>query len=156
MAEAGYLPPPKGQSPNAPVMNIQHNAGLAAHNMHIEKVQIPRNRKAKRVPIQGLIEADPDMRTYADYLVKRYIEWRKNGQRFDKRKFSPGSAHGILAEGFGSVSSVMLIPQHRFFEWVAQAQYKIDRTAFGKNNRNRNFHTWEEHLALRHGSNRAE
>lgn len=130
------------------------NYGINANEVKIEKVNFPRGSKGKRAAMPGLIEADADMRTYADYLVKRYIKWRKSGQVMDGRRFSPGSAHGILAEGFGSPSSVFLISQGRFFDWVARAQAKIDRTPFGRQNSskgNRNYHTWEEHLAQRHG-----
>ena len=96
------------------------------------------------------------MRTHASYLVGRDIKWRKNGQRMriDHRPFSPGSAHSILGEGFGSTNSVLLISQERFHSWVAQAQGKVDRTAFGKWNNSqgkRNYHSWEEHLLERHG-----
>lgn len=99
---------------------------------------------------------DPDMRTYADYLVKRYIKWRKLSLKFDNRKFSPESAHGIPGEGFGSPSTVMMISQGRFLQWIVQAQTKIDRTIWGQNNPHRNYHTWEEHLAQRHGSKSKE
>lgn len=99
------------------------------------------------------------MRTYADYLVKRYIEWRKKGDiqlkkvgRPPKKPFSPGAAHSILGEGFGVTNSVNLISEGSFFQWVQAAQAKINRTVWGKTNKSRNFHTWEEHLKERHGS----
>jgi hypothetical protein len=135
---------------------MRDNHGIAAHTVNVETVKMQRdgNTKGRREITPGLIEADPDMRTYADYLVKKYIDWRKKGEAIDKRPFSAGSAHGILGEGFGSPSSVFLIPQGRFHQWVAQAQAKIDGTAFGRNNKKRvgrNYHTWEEHLAERHG-----
>jgi hypothetical protein len=77
---------------------------------------------------------------------------RKKGFAIDRRRFSPGSAHGILAEGFGSPSSVLLIPQSRFFDWIQRAQAKIDRTVFGKINLAKgsiNYHSWEQHLSER-------
>jgi hypothetical protein len=155
MAEAGALPQPKGQNP-ATAFTMRDNYGVNA-GVYIDELNMPRQRgsKGRREITPGLIEADPDMRTYADYLVKRYIDWRKKGAAIDNRHFSAGSAHGILAEGFGSPSSVLLIPQRRFHAWVEQAQAKIDRTIFGKNNMSkgkRNYHTWEEHLAERRGS----
>lgn len=150
MAEANYLPPPKGQPPTRGQI-IEKNYGIVGEKVHIEKVEIPRERKGPRAPMPGLIEADADMKTYATYLVKKYIEWRIKGQEIDRRRFSPASAHGILCEGFGS-SSAHLIPQARFFDWVFQAQAKIDNTAWGKINKRRvgrNYHTWEEHLGQR-------
>jgi hypothetical protein len=154
MAEANALPPPKG-SPSGRVF-IVDNRGIAAHTVNIQEATFYRQApsKMRRDITPGLIEADPDMRTYANYLVGRYIEWRKKGASIDGRRFSPGSAHGILGEGFGSPSSVLLIPQTRFQKWVAQAQAKIDRAAWGRGNKKRNgrnYHTWEEHLEERHG-----
>lgn len=155
MAEAGALPPPKGSLPSAGT-TIQNNYGVAGTTVNIDQLNMrSASSKKRREVTPGLIEADADMRTYANYLVARYIDWRKKGQGIDKRRFAPGSAHGILAEGFGSPSSVLLIPQARFFDWVASAQAKIDRTAWGRNNKvhkGRNYHTWEEHLAERRGS----
>jgi hypothetical protein len=155
MAEAGALPPPKGQAPAATVL-MRDNYGIAAETVKIDTVNLRRESGAKgrREITPGLIEADADMRTYADYLVKKYIDWRKKGSAKDNRPFAAGSAHGILAEGFGSPSSVFLIPQARFHDWVLQAQAKIDGTTFGRNNKKwkgRNYHTWDEHLAERRG-----
>ena len=154
MAEASALPPPKGQAPAAAFM-MRDNLGINAFEVNIDTLKMQREggSKQRREITPGLIEADADMRTYANYLVKKYIDWRKKGVAKDKRPFAAGSAHGILAEGFGSPSSVLLIPQERFHDWVLQAQAKIDRTTFGRNNKKwkgRNYHTWEEHLAERH------
>jgi len=155
MAEANCLPPPKGlPPPSGPVM--RDNFGVAGTSIHIEQLNMPRPKRSsgRREITPGLIEADPNMRTYADYLVKRYIAWREKGQKVDKRPFSPGAAHGMLAEGFGSPSSVLLSPQSSFQRWVTSAQAKIDRTTWGRINKKRNgrnYHTWEEHLAERHG-----
>ena len=151
MSESGWLPPPKGQAPAGPTVTIQTNEGIAGHAVHIDKVILKRSKKGKNEPLPGTIGADPDMRTYATYLVGKYIDCRKLGQKYDRRNFSPGRAHGILGEGFGSPSSVMHISQSRFLDWVAQAQAKINNTAWGRINKNRKYHSWEEHLAERQG-----
>lgn len=144
---------PKAAHQPAPTLIGGDNHGVAGQQVNIGTLNIPRQKGAGRRSITpGLIEADPDMRTYATYLVKRYIDWRKKGGRMDPRKFSPGSAHGILAEGFGSPDSVLLIPQARFLDLVRSAQNKINATIFGKINSGkgkRNYHTWEEHLSER-------
>lgn len=155
IAEASQLPPPKGERPVESVQ-MRDNYGIAAKTVNISELKMTRERAAKgrRSITPGLIEADADMRTYANYLVKRYIDWRKMGVKIDGRNFKAGSAHGILAEGFGSPDSVLLIPQTRFHVWVKQAQSKIDGTTWGKIHKSRsgrNYHTWEEHLAERHG-----
>jgi hypothetical protein len=155
MAEAGALPKPKGHLPDAGT-TIQNNYGIAGTTVNIQEVKLPRSeaKSGRREITPGLVEAEPDMRTYANYLVGRYIEWRKKSQSIDGRPFSAGSAHGILCEGFGS-QSVLLIPQSRFFDWVESAQAKIDRTTWGKINKKRvgkNYHAWEDHLKERHGN----
>ena len=160
MAVAKALPLPKG-SPPAFVANIQNNFGVAGNTVNIGQLNMRRSSpsKGRREVTPGLIEANADMRTYANYLVGRYIEWRKLGQKIDKRRFSPGSAHSILGEGFGSPSSVLLIPEGRFFDWVASAQGKIDNTTWGRINKKRNgsnYHSWEKHLAERQGSDASE
>lgn len=93
------------------------------------------------------------MRDYANYLVKRYIDWRKKGitQGIDRRRFAPGSASSILAKGFGS-QTVLMIRAHLFGDWVCEAQKKIDNTVWGKLNTHRNYHTWKEHLEERYRS----
>lgn len=156
MSEAKALPPPKGTPPSSGT-TIENNYGVAGTTVNIQELTMRHSAPAKgrREVTPGLIEADADMRTYANYLVGRYIDWRKKSQDIDRRRFSPGSAHGILGEGFGSPTSVLLIPQGRFVDWVASAQAKIDRTAWGrinKSRRGRNYHTWEDHLAERHGT----
>ncbi len=153
MAEAGALPLPKGQAPRGRIM--RDNYGIAGQTVNVGTVNMRRERatSSRRSVTPGLVEANPDMRTYAQYLVKRYIDWRIKSQAIDRRRFSPASAHGILAEGFGSPTSVLLIPEDRFHQWVFAAQRKIDRTTFGRINgrRARNYHSWEEHFAERHG-----
>ena len=150
MERLGLAPSVKQTAESNPIVNGVNN-GVAAKR--IDKVVINnKSPKGRRSNTPGLVESDPDMRTYANYLVAKYIEWRLNGKSIDKRKFSPASAHGILGEGFGCGNSVYLIAQLRFFEWVKQAQRKIDGTVFGKRNRNagiRNYHSWDEHLKER-------
>ena len=133
---------------------MRDNYGVAGERVYVEKLTIKQMRKGsvKAPPIPGTIGANADMRTYATYLVKTYIKWRKYGIKYgkDKRSFNAGSSHGILCEGYGT-DSALLIDQRRFSAWISQAQFKIDNTVGGKMNPHRNYHTWEEHLAQRHG-----
>ena len=151
MERLGFVP--KSTSEPQPALVNGVNNGIAAQKVEIGTFNMPpRSFKGRREITPGLIEADPDMRTYANYLVKRYIDWRKKGEAIDGRPLKRGSAHGILAEGFGSPDSVLLIRQERFFAWVDQAKAKINRTTFGKINSSKgypNFHSWEEHLEQR-------
>jgi len=116
-------------------------------------VKVPRDsrgRSARDLP--GTIGADPDMRTYAKYLVEKYIDCRLKGEKRVqqyKRPFSPGSAHTILGKGCGVTNSVYQIPQSRFHEWVDSVQAKIRRAAFAKRIGHDLHHSWEEHLRKR-------
>ena len=116
MAEFGYLPRPTGHMPHASSL-MRDNHGIVAGQLHVKSLTVhqkkERSQKAPLMP--GTVGADADMRDYSNYLSKRYIDWRKRGiaQGIDKRRFSPGSAQGILCEGFGSGSAHM-IAQVRF------------------------------------------
>lgn len=154
MAQAGKLAPRKGSEPH---ISVGVNSGVVAGSVGTVNIKVPRSGSKPVIP--GTIGADPDMRSYADYLVKRYIEWRKKSDvqlkkvgRAPRKPFSPGAAHSILGEGFGITNSVNLISEGSFFRWVEAAHAKINRTVWGKTNKYRNFHTWEEHLKERHGS----
>src|SRR5438128_9863522 len=107
MEQARALSQPTGAPSNKIAVLMRDNYGIAAQTVTVGTVKVQRGRRnGRREVTPGLIEADPDMRTYATYLVGRYIEWRKKGQHIDGRRFSPGSAHGVLSEGFGSATSV--------------------------------------------------
>lgn len=155
MAQYGKLPPRKGAKPK---FSIGSNSGVVAGNVGTLNFKVTASRPKATAIIPGTIGANSDTRTYADYLAKRYIDWRKKSDEHlrkigkpPKYPFKPGATHGILGEGFGVTNSVFQISEKRFHEWVASAQAKIDRTVWGRNNHNRNYHTWEEHLNERHG-----
>lgn len=124
-----------------------------AGNGNTVNVKVPRDTKGKSArDLPGTIGADPDMRTYAKYLVDKYIECRLEGEKRIQqysRPFNPKSAHGILGQGFGVTNSVYQIPQGRFHDWVASAQAKIRRTIFAKRLPHDHFHLWEDHLRQR-------
>lgn len=129
-----------------------------AGDENIVNVKVPRDSRGKSArDLPGTIGADPDMRTYAKYLVDKYIKCRLEGEKRIqqyRRPFSPGSAHSILGEGFSVTNSVYQISQSNFHKWVAAAQAKIRRTVFAKRLPHDFFHTWKEHLRQRgsHGS----
>jgi len=157
MAETGYLQPRKPltspKTGSADVINHGTNSGVIGQTIHIGSIQVPRDRRGNSSrELPGTIGADPDMRTYANYLAGKYIECQKNSAGWGRRKgppFKPGATHGILGEGFGVTNSLLQIPQSRFFEWVASAQNKIRRTVFAKSLKHDFFHSWEDHLRQR-------
>lgn len=157
MGETGHLPPRKGMrmkiQAESKLVNKGTNNGVMANTVNIGKLKLPRDPRGKSSrELPGTIGADPDMRTYATYLVGKYIKCRLEGEKWVKqhgRPFNSGSAHGILGEGFGVTNSVLQIPQNLFLDWVASAQSKIRRTVFAKNLGHEFFHSWEEHLRQR-------
>lgn len=153
MAQAGKLAPRIGSEPH---FSVKNNSGVVARQVGTVNLKVSKSGSKPIVP--GTIGADGDMRSYADYLIKRYIDWRKKSDTQlrnmgtpVRKPFAAGAAHGILGEGFGVSNSVNFIAEGRFFDWVLSAQAKIDRTVWGKINRHRNYHSWEEHLQKRHG-----
>lgn len=154
MAEFGYLGPQAGLRPRTPTA-MRDNHGIVADQVHVDNFTLnqKKERSGKAPTMPGTVGADADMRDYSNYLSKQYIDWRKKGieKGIDSRRFTAASAQGILCEGFGAQSAHM-VAQGRFFAWVAQAQRKINATVWGKMNRHRNYHTWEEHLKERHGN----
>jgi hypothetical protein len=129
------------------------NVQVAGNTVNVGSIKVPRDRRGKSArDLPGTIGADPDMRTYAKYLVEKYIKCRKEGEKRVQQyssPFSPGSAHGILGQGFGVTNSVYQIRQLLFHDWVRSAQAKIRRTVFAKNLGHEFFHSWEEHLRQR-------
>lgn len=124
-----------------------------AGDENIVNVKVPRDSRGKSArDLPGTIGADTDMRTYAQYLVDKYIKCRLEGEKRIQqysRPFNPASAHGILGQGFGVTNSVYQISQSHFHDWVDSAQAKIRRTVFAKNLKHDIFHSWEEHLRQR-------
>jgi nucleoside 2-deoxyribosyltransferase len=135
----------------------QNQSGTAnvqiAGDKNTVNVKVPRDSRGKSArDLPGTVGADPDMRTYAQYLVDKYIKCRLEGEKRIqqyKRPFNPGSAHGILGKGYGVTNSVYQISQSQFHDWVADAQAKIRGTVFAKRLPHDIFHTWEEHLRQR-------
>ena len=98
-------------------------------------------------PPPDAIGSSIEMLSYVDYLIRRYIEWRKKGKDrgIDPRPFFPGTIRQLVQKRFGA--RVPLIPQDRFLELVEVLQKAIDNTIWGKNSPNRNYHSFEEHYA---------
>jgi hypothetical protein len=152
-AKIGNLPLPKAIAPPSP--SVGTNYGIVAERIEKLTVNLAGGKPNGPVLLAGTIGANPDMREYANYLVARYIDWRKKSDLYwppvKGKRFKGGAAHGILCQGYKSVSALR-IPDHRFFEWVEATQGKIDNTIFGKHN-SKNYSTWEEFLQERHGKN---
>jgi len=113
---------------------------------------VPRGAKAPPVsPPPDAIGANIEMRSYIEYLVGRYIEWRKHGieRGIDRRRFFPGIMNNLIKAEFGARAN--LIAQDRFDDVVAFVQRAIDNTIWGRNSRHRNYHSFGEHCAKLRG-----
>jgi hypothetical protein len=100
-------------------------------------------------------EANTDMRSYVEYLIKRYNQWRivavKSGK--DKRPFHPSTIQQVVQKEFGVRTE--FVPQARLGELVAFLQNAIDNTIQGRIRRAhgvRSYHSHEEHLEKLRGT----
>lgn len=113
-------------------------------------VTIKTSRKNPPVPLPSdAIGANIEMRSYVEYLTKRYIEFRLGGIKSgkDRRSFHPSMFHQLIQREFGARAN--LLPQTRFGELVAFIQAAIDDTIIGRNRRaygERSYHSFEVHL----------
>jgi len=100
------------------------------------------------------IGASSEMKSYVEYLIRRYIDWRRRGRTSgkDQRQFHPSMIHKNVEKTFGARTN--LVPQSRFADLVEFLQDRIDDTITGKLSRSQdkpNYHTFDEHLAKLHG-----
>jgi len=113
-------------------------------------INIKTGSKTPIIPVpDGAIGANIEMRSYVEYLTKRYIEWRLKGVKDGKdyRRFHPSMFHQLLAREFGARPN--LLRQSEFERLAAFIQKAIDSTIEGKIQKSagsRSYHSYEEHL----------
>ena len=113
-------------------------------------VTIKTDKKNPPTPLPtDAIGADIEMRSYIEYLTKRYIEFRLGGIKSgkDRRPFHPSMFHQLIEREFGARAN--LLPQSRFGDLVAFIQAAIDDTIIGRNRRaygERSYHSFEAHV----------
>lgn len=142
--ESGAIPDVDARSPSTlklhPTFNTTAENGSTVINAGRNVTYNVRGgRRNPRVnPPAEAIGSNIEMRVYVQYLVGRYIEWRKHGidRGLDRRPFFPGVINKLLQSEFGA--PVNFIPQDRFADVVGFVQRAIDNTIWGKKNRNRN------------------
>ena len=121
-------------------------------------VTIKTTSKKATVPLPpDAIGSCIEMRSYVEYLIRRYINWRMRGTKsgIDKRPFQPSMIHNLIQRNFGSRAN--LVPQNRFEELVEFMQKAIDGTIIGRSNCSNhvhNYHSFEEHLEQVRGNKR--
>lgn len=98
----------------------------------------------------GSIGANLELRNYIDYLVKKYIDFRKADPSFGIRKpFFPGRIHIEIEETFKR--KTFFIPDQLFTELVKYLHGRINQTALGKRNSasgRSNYRTFAEFQAM--------
>ena len=95
------------------------------------------------------------MRSYVEYLINLYIEWRMAGVESgkDKRRVHPSMIHRLIEREFGARAN--LVPQARFVDLVEFLQVAVDDTIQGRMRRHyskRNYHSYQEHLEKLEGN----
>lgn len=98
---------------------------------------------------QGAIGADPAMKAYVDYLVKRYYDFRKADSSYGRTgRFSHAVIHSNIQNALGG--KTFYLPEGKFVELVQFLQHRIDQTIQGKVNHKKgvpNYHSFQEHIA---------
>ena len=142
--------------PTKPSPTFNTSAGNGSTVINAARDVTYRIRAARKsltiAPPSDAIGSNIEMRSYMEYLTKRYIDWRQMAidRRTDRRRFFPGMLHRLIEKEFGS--RVNLVPQSRFNEVVAFIQNAIDNTIWGRKSPHRNYHSFKEHCAKVHGT----
>jgi hypothetical protein len=113
-------------------------------------------KKLPSIQPVDVVGANIAMRAYIEYLIDRYIDWRQEGIKrgFDKRRFHPSMIHRDIKRDFAA--RTFLVPQIRFSDLVRYLQIRINNTIIGRNNPNRNYHSFEEHLSKLRGEGKSD
>lgn len=130
-----------------------YNTSIQAE--HITNLTIKTtSKKLPSVQPANAVGANIEMRAYLEYLIARYIEWRQWGtaKGIDKRRFHPAMINNEVKRQFGA--RTFLVPQERFKDLIHYLQVRINDTIKGRNNAHRNYHSYEEHLEILHGTNK--
>ncbi|HIJ51907.1 MAG TPA: toll/interleukin-1 receptor domain-containing protein [Planctomycetes bacterium] len=106
-------------------------------------------KKALSIQPSDAIAASIEMKSYVEHLIRRYIDWRKQGIKSgkDRRPFHPSMIHKNVEKTFGA--RTYLVSKSRFADLIKYLQYRIDNTITGKMKRSqgkRNYRTFDEHL----------
>jgi len=92
------------------------------------------------------------MKGYIDYLISRYIEYRKVDATYARTvRFTPAVLHKNIERSFGA--KTFFLPETKFSDLVAHLTAKIDNTIQGRRNGANgtyNYHSFGEHRR-RHG-----
>lgn len=151
--------PASARKPKKPrlAQSVTGDGNTTIQAEHIANLTIKTGRKkAPSVQPLNVVGANVEMRAYVEYLVDRYIDWRQAGIKngMDRRPFHPSMIHRDIKRDFGA--RTYLVPQTRFADLVHYLQVRINDTITGRNNKHRNFHTYDDHLAKLHGKDKSE
>ena len=122
-----------------------NNTNIQAEQIHNITIKTS-GKKLPSIQPPDVVGANVEMRAYIEYLVDRYIDWRKKGieRGIDKRPFHPSMIHRDIKRDFAA--RTYLVPQGRFNDLVHYIQVRINDTITGRNNPHRNYHSFDEHL----------
>lgn len=108
-------------------------------------IEAPTEVKPKILPPVGSISSNRKMRSYIEYLIKRYQEFQKaDYSKIGRNKYM--IIHNALRNKFHQ--DWKLLPEEKFGEVYEFLQYRINNTIVGKNNKARgsiNYHSFEDH-----------
>lgn len=112
------------------------------------------NKQSVKAPPHppGTIGANPSLKAYVDYLIRRYYEYKKADASYGRRaRFSHAVIHSNIQKALGG--KTFYLPEGKFQELVEFLQHHIGQTIQGKVNHKRgvpNYHSFQEHIG-KHG-----
>lgn len=135
-------------SPPAVVVSITKSSFKGDIAQNITKITSPKAPRIVHPP--GSLGADLEKRSYIDYLIKRYWDYRKADASHGRRTkgFSHGVLHSNIQRRFGYKTFFM--PVAMFPHLSDYLKSMIDNTILGRRNcanGNNNYHIYEEHLS---------
>jgi len=130
-----------------PAVNVQISDSSFVGNIAQNITNISTKRSVRVTHPLGSIGANVSMKSYIDYLITKYYDFRKADRSYGRKtNFSYAVIHKNIQRNFGA--KTFFLPEDSFRGLVKYLCERIDQTIQGKRNRKKgisNYHSFEDH-----------